>query len=389
MKRKLICVLLVITVVALVAGCSKPAGTGTGSATASAKDVGMNIVPLVDDGSGAVLPIDQKAGPCGNMPVGVEAVLNLMTDEQKDAVRKGGYTAAISLHTTNADWSLLQLQGIQVVLDEFNIELLASTDAEMKPDKQVSDIESIIGLKPDLLISFVLDNDSLQPVLRKASDAGILISFIDSVPTGFKSPKDYIGMGAADNYANGKASAQALVDYLGGEGEIAMIHFVTGLFHTNQRSDGAREIFDKYPNIKIVAEQQSDSAETGATITESILIAHPNLAGMWVFWDGPGMGAVGAIEQMGKNVKVTTVDLSEDTAYSIASGGAMLAAAAQHPYDQGVAEAILGVAALAGVENIPPYVVVPGEIVTKDSMAKSWERVFKTPVPADMAALLK
>jgi ribose transport system substrate-binding protein len=319
----------------------------------------------------------------------VEAVWNLISDEQKEAVRNGGYTAAISLHTTNADWSLLQLQGIQVVLDEFNIELVASTDAEMKPDKQVSDIESIIGLKPDLLISFVLDNDSLAPILKKVSDAGILISFIDSVPTGFQNPQDYIGMGAADNYANGVASAQALADYLDGKGKIACIDFVTSLFHTDQRSAGAREVFAKYPDIEIVAEQQSDSAESAATITESILIAHPDLVGMWVFWDGPGMGAVGAIEQMGKDVKVTTVDLSEDTAYSIASGGAMLAAGAQHPYDQGVAEAILGVAGLAGVKDIPPYVVVPGEIVTKESMAKSWERVFKIPVPADMAAMLK
>lgn len=353
----------------------------------SASDIGINIMPLVDDGSGVILPIGDSPGPNGEDPVGVEAILNLISDEKKEEIRNAGYTAAISLHTTSSDWSTLQLQGIKAVLDEFNIELLATTDAEMQVDKQVSDLESIIGLKPDMIISFVLDAETIGPILKNANSQGIKIALIDAVPAGFTSPQDYAGMGTADNYANGAASAQALVDYLGGEGQVAILKYVSSLFHTDARTQGAKDVFAKYPGIEVVAEQGVDGAETAATATESILTANPDVKGIWAVWDAPGMGAVGVIENMGKDVKVATVDLSEDTAYSIASGGAMLATGAQHPYDQGVAEAMIGVAAVAGIET-PAYVLVPGEIVTKESMKESWERVFKTPLPDDIAKLL-
>jgi len=404
MKRKWILVAaMALAVVMLVSfsliGCKATTSTTTAAVTEttaaaaettaqSASAVGINIKPLVDDGSGVILPLGDALGPNGETPVGVEAILNLISDTKKEEIKNAGYTAAISLHTTASDWSTLQLQGIQAVLDEFNIKLLATTDAEMKVDKQVSDLESILAMKPNMIISFVLDAVTVGPILKKASDQGIKIALIDAVPSGFTSPKDYAGMGTADNYANGKASAQALVDYLGGKGEIAILNYVSSLFHTDARTKGAHDVFAQYPDIKIVAEQGVDGAEMAATATESILTANPNIKGMWTVWDAPGMGAVGVIENMGKDVKVVTVDLSEDTAFSIASGGAMLASGAQHPYDQGVAEAMIGVAALAGIAT-PSYVIVPGEIVTKASMTESWKRVFKTAIPDKIAALLK
>lgn len=373
-----------VVALAMVAGMML---ASTVAASDAKESVGINIEPLVDDGTGVIMPIEDSPGPNGEVAVGVEAILDLITEEKKEEIVAAGYTAAISLHTTTADWSILQLQGIQAVLDEFGIELLTTTDAEMDVAKQVSDLESIMAMEPDLLISFVLDNETIAPILADASAQGIKVALIDSVPDGFSSPEDYAGMGTADNYANGVASAQALVDYLGGEGEVAILDYTTSLFHTDARSEGARSVFAQYPGIEIVAEQGVDGAETAADATEAILTANPNVKGMWVVWDAPGMGAVGAIENMGLDVKVATVDLSEDVAYSIASNGAMLATGAQHPYDQGVAEAMIGVAALAGVET-PAYVVVPGEKVTRDSLAASWERIFKTEAPEDLKALL-
>jgi ribose transport system substrate-binding protein len=363
-----------------VAGCNKK--------TSQASSPGINLQPLVDDGSGAILPLGDAKGPNGESPATVQDLLNLISPEKKEMLMKGKYRAAVSLHTTAADWSILQRQGIEAALSEFNIELITVTDAQMKVEKQISDLENIISMKPDILISFVLDKDSMGPVLKKASAAGIKVALIDAVPDGFKSPEDYAGMGTADNYANGKGAAQALVDYLGGEGEVAMLNFVSSLFHTDARTKGARDVFAQYPNIKVVAEQGVDGAETGATATESILIANPNLKGIWAVWDTPGMGAVGVIENLGRDVKVVTVDLSEDTAYSIATGGAMLATGAQHPYDQGVAEAMIGIAALAGVKT-PSFVQVPGELVTKGTLKKNWERIYKTPLPDELLKLIQ
>ncbi len=375
---------LMLFLVILLVGFSLFAG---GSKETAAELEDINIKPLVDDGTGAILPIKGLAGPTGAAPVGVEAVINLLSAEDKEEIRNAGYTAAVCLHSTNADWSILQIAGIKAVLKEFNIELLAITDAEMSVEKMISDYESVIGLDPDLMIVFVLDGEASAPVLKKAIDKGIKLSFIDAVPPGFNHPEDYAGMATTDNYTNGQASAEALVDYLGGKGQVAVLQYVASLFHTDQRVKAAIDVFNANPGIEIVAVQSVPSAEAAATVVESLLIANPEIDGIWSFWDVPGMAAVGVIENLNKHVKVAAVDLSEDTAYSIASGGAMLAAGAQHPYDQGVAEAIIGVAALAGKET-PPYVLVPGEIVTRESMRASWKRVFKTDLPDEFVKVL-
>ncbi len=400
-----LCVLLILSVVSLTACAPTQSEENMAENTNSAEPVeaasqepaateepmtealeDINIQPLVDDGSGEIMPL-QGIGPNGEEPVGVEAILNLLSPEDKKEIQDAGYTAAVCLHTTASDWAQLQLKGIQAALKEFNIELIAVTDAEMKVETQIDDYESVMQLDPDLMIVFILDAEASAPILRKAAEKGIKLAFIDAVPAGFTHPEDYAGMGTADNYANGQASAEVLVDYLGGEGKVAVINYISSLFHTDQRSQAAKDVFAKYPGIEIVAEQGVSGAEEAATVVESILIAHPDLDGIWTVWDAPGMAAVGVIENLGMDVKVVTVDLSEDTAYSIASGGAMLATGAQHPFDQGVAEAMIGIAALAGVDT-PPYVLVPGEKVTKESMARSWERVFKTPLPDKIAEVL-
>ena len=152
------------------------------------------------------------------------------------------------------------------------------------------------------------------------------------------------------------------------------------MFHTEQRSQAARETFQKFPEINIVAELRVENPEEAANKTESLLIAHPDLDGIWTVWDGAGMAAAGVIKNMGRRTLITTVDLSRDSAYSIASGGHLIGTGAQHPYDQGMAEALIGLAKLAG-KTPPAYVLVPGEKVTRKSIVRSWKRVFRTELP--------
>lgn len=319
-------------------------------------------------------------GPGGQAPGVVDVLQAMLTPEDKQKIRESNFTAVLCLHTMNIDWALLQQAGVKAMLEEFNIKLLVTTDAEEKTSKQVSDYESVTALNPNLIITIPLDANAAAEPLRKAVEKGIKISFIDSVPTGFVAGKDYAGMATADNYANGRVSAEVLVDQLGGKGKIAMIVPKFSQFHTEQRAQGAKDVFDNTPGIEIVTTQQTFDANEAATVTEGILIAHPDLDGIWTFWDAIGIASVGIIDNLGKNVKVTSVDLSEDSAYSIASGGAMVGLGAQHPYDQGMAEALLGIVALAG-KTPPPYVLVPGEKVTRKSMERSWKRVFRTDIP--------
>ena len=369
----------------LISGCSKKKVDTQQNQTSAEPE--FVLTPLVADATDEVQPLE-GLGPNGEKPVGVDALTGLITDEDAKKLREGNYTAVACFHFLANDWSQLQVKGIKDTLKKYNVKLLAVTDGQLKIDKQIADYESAIQLKPNLIITIPLDRDATAPILRKAVENGIKLSFIDTVPTGFTHPKDYAGMGTADNYANGRVSAEILAHHLGGKGKVSLLNYKYSMFHTEQRSQAARETLKKYPDIQIIAEQSVENPEEAANKTESILIANPDLAGIWAVWDGAGMAAAGVIKNIGRKTVVTTVDLSRDSAYSIASGGLLIGTGTQHPYDQGVAETLIGLAAILG-KPTPAYVLVPGEKVTRKSMERSWQRVFKTELPKELKDALK
>jgi ribose transport system substrate-binding protein len=341
---------------------------------------------LVPDNKDQIQPINAlNKGPEGHSPVGAEVLLKALTPALTEKIKAGNYTAAIAFHTTGTDWPRLQEEGIRAVLKQYNIKLLTVTDAEFKVDKQVSDIESIIQLKPDLLIGFCVDRQGDAAVYRKAKDAGIKISFMDTMPIDFKYPADYAGLTLADNYEAGVVAAELVADAIGKKGEVAVMWFPISMFHVDQRYYGIMAKLKEYPGIKVVDVQKPSDTEKAATVTENWLTAYPNLKGIVSIVDFTAMGAVGVIKQSGKDIKVSGVDLSEDSAFAIASGGPLVGVASQHPYDQGIAEALVGVLTLAG-QKTPPYIVVPIEKVTMKSVAAAYARVFRKAPPAPLKA---
>jgi len=394
-KTKLVALVLTGTFFAI---CFFPSGCSKKKDVEKAKEemrevAGEKAEELAEEGSIVFMPLEvdqtdevqplEGIGPNGEKPVGIDVLQDLLTEEDAKKLKDGNFTAAICFHYIAADWPQLQLKGCKATLEKYGVKLLAVTDGQLKIDKQIADYETVIELKPDLIITIPLDRDATAPVLRKAVEKGIVLSFMDTVPTGFVHPKDYAGMATADNYANGRVGIEMLADHLGGKGKVALLHLKYSMFHTDQRSQAAREILKQYPDIEVVAEQKIENPEQAASTTESLLVAHPDLDGIWTVWDGPGMAAAGIINNMGKKTVVTTVDLSYDSAYSIASGGRLIGTGAQHPYDQGVAETLIGLAALVG-KTPPAYVLIPGEKVTRKSMKRSWYRVFRSEMPKEV-----
>lgn len=352
-------------------------------AAAIAKE--FDITPLEFVKAKAMLPMTDSIGPNGEKGVGVSELLKLFKPGDKEKIKAMGLKGAITMHTTASDFATSQLQGMKSVFNEFGIKLIAETDSEFNVAKSVSDFENVIAMKPDIVIHFVVDSASSLPLIKKAAKQGTVVSLIDSIPPGI-SDDDYAGTTMADGYANGYAAAKYLAEQMGGKGEVALINFVQDLYHTNQRTYGARAAFKEFPGIKIVDEQQHDgTTQSCSTIAEGLITAHPNLGGIWTVWDMPGMAAVAAVENHGlKNkIKVVSVDLSQDIGYDIAAGGACIGLGAQHPYDQGVAEALQAVAKKLGYK-VPKYVLIPGELVTKgtlDSFSEGWKRIYHAPLP--------
>jgi ribose transport system substrate-binding protein len=236
-----------------------------------------------------------------------------------------------------------------------------------------------------LLIGFCVDRQGNAAVYRKAKNAGIKISFMDTMPIDFKYPADYAGLTLADNYEAGVVAAELVADAIGGKGEVAVMWFPISMFHVDQRYYGIVAKLKEYPGIKVVDVQKPGDTEKAATVSENWLTAFPNLKGIVSIVDFTAMGAVGVIKASGRKIVVSGVDLSEDSAYAIATDTALIGVASQHPYDQGIAEALVGALTLVG-QKTPPYIVVPIEKVTKKSVAEAYARVFRKSPPAPLKA---
>jgi ribose transport system substrate-binding protein len=311
----------------------------------------------------------------------VDASTIELTDDQIAQIKEGGYTAAICLHYGGNDWSTSQQKGLEDTFGELGIEIVAVTDANFSAETQVSNIETVMAKKPDILVSIPTDATATADAYKQAAAAGIKIVFMDQRANGLEAGKDYVSVVSADNYGNGYASGTVLGDALGGKGKVAMVYYDANFAPTNQRDEGFRDAMKNYPDIEIVTEQgftdESGCAEQG----DAILTQFPNIDGIYASWDVPMEGVLSAVRAAGMEGKVTLAcnDLGNNVAREIASGN-IAGGGAQMPYDQGVAEAKLAALALLG-EETPSYVAVPAETVTHENVLEAYTDVYHVETP--------
>src|SRR5690606_1844320 len=80
--------------------------------------------------------------------------------------------------------------------------------ADLNPAKQIEQIENFITLGVDGLVIMAVEPSSLDDVLKRAQDAGVIIIAF-SQPTKYYDV--YLG---ADNYANGKVQAERAAEWI-------------------------------------------------------------------------------------------------------------------------------------------------------------------------------
>jgi ribose transport system substrate-binding protein len=321
-------------------------------------------------------------GPNGEKPEAASTVV--LSDDEMAKIKAMHAKAAIVMHYAGNDWSQAQIEGLKAEFGKMGIDVVATTDAGFKPDKQVADIETVLAQKPNIIVSIPTDPVATAAEYKAAADKGVKLVFMDNVPHGLTVGKDYVSVVSADNYGNGVASALLLGQALGGKGDVGIIFHAADFFVTKQRYDAAKKTLAEYfPDIHVVAEQGiggpdfSGDAEKAA---DAMLVSHRSIKGIWAVWDVPAEGVISAATTNGRDdLIVTNCDLGENVAINMAQDGVIKGLSAQRPYDQGVTEAMLAGYGLLG-KAAPAYVALPALPVTKANLADAWSEVYHAPV---------
>ncbi len=327
-----------------------------------------------------------STGPNGESPTPASEVT--LTADELAQIKDMKATAAIVLHYAGNDWSTAQVEGLKYQFDQMGIEVVAITDAGFKTEKQVSDIETVLAKKPNIIVSIPTDPVATSAAYKAAADQGVKIVFMDNVAANLVQGKDYVSVVSADNYGNGVAAAHLMAKYINGKGKIGIVYHEADFFVTRQRYEAFKKtITDNYPEIEIVEEQGiagPDFAGDGEKAASAMLTKHADLAGIWGVWDVPAEGILAAARTMGRNdLVITTIDLGLNVAVEIASDGIVKGLGAQRPFDQGVTEAILAGYGLLG-KTAPAYVALSALPVTKDNVLDAWKTVYHADPPQSL-----
>lgn len=395
MKKKIVSAMLIAAMAVSLAACGNSAGNDAAGGDAPAVDSAKEEAPQEpasapeESADAPETPAStgdneiKSTGPNGEQ--GVSADTLELTDEQIAKVKEGNYKVAIVMHYGGNDWATAQIDGITQQCEEYGMEVVTTTDANFSAEQQVSDIETVMALNPDVIISIPTDATATADAYKRAADAGIKVVFMDNVAAGMEQGNDvgqYVSCVSADAYGNGCVAAELLGEKLGGEGDVGMVFYDVDFFTTNLRDQGFKDTMaEKYPNINIVTEQGFTDENGCAEQGDAILTQYPDIDGIYASWDIPMEGVLSSVRAAGKEgqIALSAIDLGNNIAREIAQG-TVVGVGAQVPFDQGITEVKCAALSLLG-EEVPAFVVCSALPVNHDNVCEAYETVYHVEAP--------
>lgn len=265
--------------------------------------------------------------------------------------RPGRVIAVVPKSNSHMFWQTVRA-GAKAAGREFGVEIVWNGAAsETDYSRQIQIVDSMIARRVDGLAVAASDRTALNNSLARAAAAGIPVAVFDS---GVDS-EDYTTFVATDNYEAGKLAARKLAELIGEKGKIAIVLHAPGSYSSMERERGFDDaIAAEFPGITVVARQfgMSDRARAMA-VTENIVTAHPDLAGLFASAEPSSVGAALAVRSRGLTGKLRIVafDAAEATIEDL-KAGTVDALVAQDPFRIGYQAVRALVERLNG--NTPP-----------------------------------
>lgn len=321
-------------------------------------------------------------GPNGETPTPADKLALSPQDVTK--IKAGTYTAAFVWHENSAFVRAVE-KGTRQEFDELGIKVVASTSADFDAAKQANNVQSVLALNPDVIVTIAVDPTSAAAAFKKAVDRGTKIVVMTTPPAGYTAGKQITGIVTADLTAFGKMNAEMLGKAMGGKGKVAYIYHDADFWFTNQRDKAFKDwLAFLYPDIEIVAEEGFSDPSRTEDIANAALTRHPDLTGVYVAWATAADGVLAALRQQGKNdVKVVTNDLEAALAADMVKDGNVVGIAANGSVRIGKTLGVVAGYGLVG-KQAPAMTVGAPMAATKDNITEAWRDDYGEDPPADV-----
>ncbi|MFT4001186.1 MAG: ABC transporter substrate-binding protein [Rhizobium sp.] len=265
----------------------------------------------------------------------------------------------MSFQELNNPFFVLMQKTLQEEAASIGAEVVV-TDAAHNVAKQISDVEDMLQQNIDILLLNPTDSAGVEAAVKAAKDKGVIVVAVDANASG---PVDtFVG---SKNRDAGYMSCKYLGEALGGKGEVAILDGIA-VVPILQRVEGCKSALAEFKDIKLVDTQNGRQDRSVALgVTENLIQSHPKLAGIFSVNDGGAMGALAAIQESGKDIKLTSVDGAPEVVKAIADGTPFIETTAQFPRDQVRVALGMALALKWGARVVPKEVPIDVRVVDK------------------------
>lgn len=239
-------------------------------------------------------------------------------------------------------------------------------DAAGDQNKQMNDVADMISQGCDVICISAINSEGVRATLEACKEANIpVIAFNTAV----KNPELVKCTVVSDNIEAGRLCAQALAEALGGKGKVVEITYSTTEVCYN-RQMGFEEELKKYPDIEIIQTKDVEKAKSDYSqpVMVDFINANPQIDGVFTINDPTARGAIAALKEAGRldETKVVAIDGS-DEGKDFIRAGEMVASAAQDPATIGKTCIETAYKLIAG-ETVESKIVVPMSIITSENV---------------------
>ncbi|WP_449393481.1 substrate-binding domain-containing protein [Devosia riboflavina] len=225
-------------------------------------------------------------------------------------------------------------------------------ESETQVDRQMDMLAAALSRNPDAIGFAALDSQAAIPLLQQAHDAGIpIIAFDSGVDSDIP-----LTTATTDNVAAAALAADKMAELIGGEGKVAVVaHDQTSRTGIDRVDGFVNRIKEAYPNIEVVSVQYGGGDQLQSTeITKSILLANPDLKGIFGANEGSAIGVANGKTELGSQIVVIGFD-SGAAQKGMITSGVMNGAITQNPVGIGYETVKAAIGALKG-EELPKII---------------------------------
>jgi ribose transport system substrate-binding protein len=232
---------------------------------------------------------------------------------------------------------------------------------------QTSQMENFIANGVDIIVLNAADTAGIAPAVRKAKEAGIIVVAADVNADG--------GVDAtvtSNNYQAGTQAGEYIVERLGGKGNVVIINGppVSAVI---DRVNGAKEVFAKYPGIKILSENQNagGNREGGLRVMTDLLTAFDKIDAVFAINDPTGIGADLAVRQAKRSDElfIVGVDGAPDATVALNDmESTFVATPSQDPYTMAKRAVEVAYQVIQGNAPKDKLILIPTTLITRDNV---------------------